>query len=84
VVVDIMPHTVESVYFFWDTNYAHLRLGIWSAQKEIEFAKSLPGVNYYNLGSFFSSHTLVSFLSSPFVSSFTKSIMFFEFDWICS
>jgi arginine-tRNA-protein transferase len=49
-VVDIMPHSVESVYFFWDPDYAHLRLGIWSAQKEIEFAKTLPGVDYYNLG----------------------------------
>jgi arginyl-tRNA--protein-N-Asp/Glu arginylyltransferase len=49
-----MPHSVESVYFFWDTDYANLRLGIWSVQKEIEFAKSLPGVDYYYLGTLLS------------------------------
>lgn len=52
--VNVMPHSVESVYFFWDTDYANLRLGIWSVQKEIEFAKSLPGVDYYYLGTLLS------------------------------
>jgi arginyl-tRNA--protein-N-Asp/Glu arginylyltransferase len=49
-VLDIMPHSVNSVYFFWNPKYRNHAFGIYSALKEIEFCKTLPGVEYYFLG----------------------------------
>jgi len=49
-VLDLLPHSINAVYFFWDTDYPYLNLGIYSALKEIELAKNTPGINYYYLG----------------------------------
>ncbi len=40
---------LSTVYFFYDTRYAHLSPGIFSVLKEIEHARSL-GLPYYYLG----------------------------------
>lgn len=40
---------LSSVYFVYDTSYAHLGLGTFSILKEIEYAKSV-GLPYYYLG----------------------------------
>jgi len=50
IAVDILPHSVNSVYFFWNPKYRAHAFGIYSALQEIEFCKSMPGIEYYYLG----------------------------------
>lgn len=38
-VLDFLPQTVNAVYFFWNTKYAYLNLGIFSALQEILMVK---------------------------------------------
>ncbi|KAL5104545.1 Arginyl-tRNA--protein transferase 1 [Taenia crassiceps] len=40
-VLDLVPGGLSSVYFFYDTNYKFLRLGIYSALREIAFIRDL-------------------------------------------
>lgn len=47
--IDISESGISSVYFCYDTDYSKLGLGVYSALKEIEYAKSL-GKSYYYLG----------------------------------
>lgn len=51
---DVLPQGVSSVYFFYDTDYKHLSLGVYSALKEIELIKqqhqAFPQLKYYYLG----------------------------------
>ena len=49
-VIDILPNTVDSVYFFWDTDYPFLNLGRFSALLEIQFLKNHPSIKYYMMG----------------------------------
>jgi arginine-tRNA-protein transferase len=36
-VVDILPHGLSSVYFFYDPQYRKYSLGVYGALREIEF-----------------------------------------------
>lgn len=47
--LDRGDNCLSSVYFIYDTAYAHLGLGTFSIIKEIEYAKSI-GLPYYYLG----------------------------------
>jgi arginine-tRNA-protein transferase len=47
--LDIGETSLSSIYFFFDTDYNKLSLGIYSALKEIEYAKNI-GLKYYYLG----------------------------------
>ncbi|HOO72516.1 MAG TPA: arginyltransferase [Spirochaetota bacterium] len=47
--LDRGSNSLSSVYFIFDTQYAHLRLGTLSVLKEIDYARSL-GLEYYYLG----------------------------------
>ena len=53
-VVDILPETFYSSYFFYDPNFLEMELGKVSVQFEVEYAKSLrkeePLIKYYTLG----------------------------------
>lgn len=54
-VVDILPHCVSSVYFFYDPAYTAWELGKVSALVEIQLARSLqattlPDLSWYYLG----------------------------------
>lgn len=46
-VLDILPKSISSVYFIWDPDYAHLRLGTVSAIREIVMAELLKKEHYY-------------------------------------
>lgn len=48
-VLDILPHSLSSVYFIWDPDYAHLGLGNLSALHELVLTKML-GKKYYYMG----------------------------------
>lgn len=53
-VLDILPHAVSSKYFFWDSDYAALSPGKFSALKEAEWvqtaAEHAPSLHYYYMG----------------------------------
>jgi len=53
-VIDILQKCVSSVYFFYDTDYSHLSLGVFSSLQEINFSiklnKYLSNLKYYYLG----------------------------------
>ncbi|CAF2520543.1 unnamed protein product [Rotaria sp. Silwood2] len=60
-VIDILPGGVSSVYFYYDPKFGFLKLGVYSALKEIELTRRLaheiPDIKYYYLG--FYVHTCV-------------------------
>ena len=52
---DVLPHCLSSVYFYYDTDYSFLDLGIFSAIREIEYVKSFNSLidnqfKYYVMG----------------------------------
>ncbi|XP_046847727.1 arginyl-tRNA--protein transferase 1-like [Xenia sp. Carnegie-2017] len=53
-VLDILPHCISSVYFYYDTDYSYLSLGKYSALREISFARELnqssSALRFYYLG----------------------------------
>lgn len=54
-VLDILPKSLSSVYFFYDTDYEFLQLGKYSALWEIRYisdiiSKHVCGIEYYYLG----------------------------------
>ena len=53
-VLDILPHALSSTYFFWDSDYAALSPGKFSALKEVEWvqaaAQQCPALHYYYMG----------------------------------
>ena len=53
-VVDILPSSLSSVYFFYDPSYHHLSLGVWSALQEIawvqRFSLTHPSCVNYVMG----------------------------------
>uniref|UniRef100_A0A1A9W0X3 Arginyl-tRNA--protein transferase 1 n=1 Tax=Glossina brevipalpis TaxID=37001 RepID=A0A1A9W0X3_9MUSC len=53
-VLDILPHCVSSVYFFYDPDYSFLSLGTYSSLREIELvqqlANSVSSLRYYYMG----------------------------------
>lgn len=53
-VIDILPNCLSSVYFFYDTDYNHLSLGIFGALFEIstiqKWQKFLPDLKFYYMG----------------------------------
>ena len=49
-VVDLLPECLSSVYFFYDPDYSHLTLGIFSALYEIYHARCILHVPYYYMG----------------------------------
>ncbi|KAL6079620.1 arginyltransferase, variant 2 [Balamuthia mandrillaris] len=55
-VLDVLPHSLVSVYFFHDPSYASLSLGVFSALKEIELTQKLcasfPQFKYYYMGTY--------------------------------
>ena len=57
-VVDVMPHSFNSIYMFFDVDkkYSRLSLGVYSALKELELAQELnrrgADIRHYYLGNF--------------------------------
>ncbi|XP_069844300.1 arginyl-tRNA--protein transferase 1 isoform X8 [Dipodomys merriami] len=53
-VIDILPHCVSSVYLYYDPGYSFLSLGVYSALREIAFARQLheqtSQLCYYYMG----------------------------------
>ncbi|KAM4851472.1 arginyl-tRNA--protein transferase 1 isoform 5-T5 [Thomomys bottae] len=53
-VIDILPHCVSSVYLYYDPDYSFLSLGVYSALREIAFARQLHDqasqLCYYYMG----------------------------------
>jgi arginine-tRNA-protein transferase len=51
-VVDVLPESLSSVYFFYDPRYRKYSLGVYGALREIEFVKQklVQGMRYYYLG----------------------------------
>lgn len=53
-VLDVLPHALSSKYFFWDSEYAALAPGKFSALKEAEWvqraAQTCPALHYYYMG----------------------------------
>jgi arginine-tRNA-protein transferase len=47
--IDILDDGISSIYFFYDPDYQHLSLGIYSLLKQIDFAKRL-GLEWIYLG----------------------------------
>lgn len=47
--IDVLPHSLSSVYFAFDPDYAHLNLGTFSIMKEIDIAQRL-GKEFLHLG----------------------------------
>ncbi|CAF1414654.1 unnamed protein product [Rotaria magnacalcarata] len=60
-VIDILPGGVSSVYFYYEPELDFLKLGVYSALKEIELtrqlAREIPDIKYYYLG--FYVHTCI-------------------------
>lgn len=48
-VLDILPESIVSVYFFWDRSLEEHNLGTFSALNELDLAKR-AGIKYYYLG----------------------------------
>ena len=55
-VLDVLPRALSSKYFFWDSAYAALSPGKFSALKEAEWVKGMaqhcPALHYYVMGYF--------------------------------
>ncbi|KAL7738446.1 hypothetical protein ACLKA6_006755 [Drosophila palustris] len=53
-VIDILPGSVSSVYFFYDPDYSFLSLGTYGSLREIDLvqtiAKRVPALKYYYMG----------------------------------
>ncbi|KRF98160.1 uncharacterized protein Dwil_GK15677, isoform D [Drosophila willistoni] len=53
-VIDILPSSVSSVYFFYDPDYSFLSLGTYGSLREIDlvqsFAAQVPELKYYYMG----------------------------------
>ncbi|KAH8401407.1 hypothetical protein KR009_005307 [Drosophila setifemur] len=53
-VLDILPGSVSSVYFFYDPDYSFLSLGTYGSLREIDFvqtiAQNVPALKYYYMG----------------------------------
>lgn len=53
-VIDILPQGVSSVYFYYDPDFSFLRLGVYSALRELELTRRLtrevPTIRFYYLG----------------------------------
>lgn len=53
-VIDILPHCISSVYFFYDPEYGFLSLGTYSSLRELAYAQTLqrdlPELRYYYMG----------------------------------
>ncbi|XP_030380383.1 arginyl-tRNA--protein transferase 1 isoform X2 [Scaptodrosophila lebanonensis] len=53
-VIDILPCSISSVYFFYDPDYSFLSLGTYGSLREIDFvqtlAKQFPDLKYYYMG----------------------------------
>ncbi|XP_037659898.1 arginyl-tRNA--protein transferase 1 isoform X4 [Choloepus didactylus] len=53
-VIDILPYCVSSVYLYYDPDYSHLSLGVYSALREIAFTRQLhektSQLSYYYMG----------------------------------
>lgn len=53
-VIDILPGGISSVYFYYEPDLGFLKLGVYSALKEIELtrqlARTIPDIRYYYLG----------------------------------
>nr|CAG4651823.1 EOG090X06AF [Triops cancriformis] len=53
-VVDILPHCLSSVYFYYDPDYSFLSLGNYASLREIAFVRQVQQVNrdfkYYYMG----------------------------------
>ena len=47
--LDVLPHSLSSVYFAFDTEFEKRRLGVFSALKEIEMARSMDK-SYLHMG----------------------------------
>lgn len=48
-ILDFLPSGLSSIYFIWDTDYAHLSLGSLSGLREIQMCQELD-LGYYYLG----------------------------------
>ena len=64
-VVDILPGSLSSKYFFWDPGHAWLSLGRLSALLEIEWVRAAgagcPSLRYYMMGFFIASCSKMSY-----------------------
>ncbi|XP_017835837.1 arginyl-tRNA--protein transferase 1 isoform X2 [Drosophila busckii] len=53
-VIDILPGSISSVYFFYDPDYSFLSLGTYGSLREIDLvqtiAESVPALKYYYMG----------------------------------
>lgn len=49
-VIDLLPECLSSVYFFYDPEYSHFSLGIFSALYEMYHARSIFNIPYYYMG----------------------------------
>lgn len=53
-VLDLLPHCLSSVYFFYDPEYSFLSLGTYSSLREVAFTqqlqKDLPDLRFYYMG----------------------------------
>uniref|UniRef100_T1J3H9 Arginyl-tRNA--protein transferase 1 n=1 Tax=Strigamia maritima TaxID=126957 RepID=T1J3H9_STRMM len=53
-VMDVLPHCVSSVYFYYDPDYRFLTLGTYASLREIAFTRELqkrdPKLKYYYMG----------------------------------
>lgn len=53
-VIDILPHCISSVYFYYDPEYSFLSLGTYSALREIAMTRAIhhvyPKIEYYYMG----------------------------------
>lgn len=67
-VLDILPKSLSSVYFFYDTEYDFLQLGKYSALWEIQYisdiiSKHICGIEYYYLGYYIPTITKMKYKS---------------------
>ncbi|KAH8298438.1 hypothetical protein KR044_002979 [Drosophila immigrans] len=60
-VIDILPGSVSSVYFFYDPDYSFLSLGTYGSLREIDLvqtiAERMPALKYYYMGFYIHSCT---------------------------
>nr|CAG4645528.1 EOG090X06AF [Lynceus sp. MCZ IZ 141354] len=58
-VIDILPHCLSSVYFYYDPDYSFLSLGTYASLQEIAFVRqlALPTLQWYYLGFYIHSCT---------------------------
>ena len=80
-VVDLLPHGLSSVYYFYDPSFKKYRLGVFSSLIEIEYARwlqlSFPEFKYYYMGFYIQNNKKMSYKGKNYNIQLTMNLFKF-------